>query len=864
MPLCFSCEKTEEANVSLSRKSGEIGAFSLVSPTDGAEFTQVPEFVWQEAPGADSYTLEICSSENYSQAEDKVYVKKTGIVSTAYRLGANLKDKNEFYYWKVTAVNADRSRVCENGGRFYYKAETSEEIEIDLSFADEWSVHELGSEATVSVDNSDFFGNGKPSLTVSFVEENTNKGPGNEESDGWIVITNPKEFEMYGVDAFYFNFYYSGNDAEVFIRVIDDDNEYWNAPVKLANNAKQTVIIRFDDFTLRTKGGTTIANRVFDYNHIKGVEFVYEKSFGDGVTYISDLKAVRFDNYGHLFIDKLDFSQTDESSYTFDSYRFSTAVSEDGREFTYSYPNAAGDRINGYGFVRVPINKLLADGDSFSFGLSYEGSEANNATILIRLIEEDGDRWVYRQKVKELPPEGRLVVPFAAFTLSEYRGDGSRQFYYIQQFQYGIEGVYGRGTVKVSDFGVCSLAHSGIENLYVGTLSPDGTIDSFNDYANSVNMYYVWQNSLSNKDESMTLDSVNSYGRNNVCAKFTYKSDMGPATYGVMFEGREGFNALKFWAMDKSVKSSGAAYVNSGSANATLIIALYLSSGEEYRYVINGLSSEWTSYVVSFEDFTYASTGFFAESLPLASENVAGVAFGLQYYYYGSYLSGQAVPYPAYTPSNAVYFDNIMLTSADESSSGDVGEKLMPDENDPNMCPVDDFDSLTAATLPYVIAGTDDYSSLALSEDTASGNGQSLKLGYKGNSPSVSYARELDFDASVSAKAVRFKLKGDGKATVYINIFFVHAGSTYKYRVTLSNVSDEWCEYVIGFDNFEKVEGTGSVVLSKTVVPEITEMTIGVTNGADGEISYVYFDDLAFDGNVGYKTFTVTETGGEE
>ena len=297
LAACASKTKNLSENTfSLSSLKGEIGAFSAVSPKEDMITLTVPEFSWSQAANAETYTLEVASSDDFD-IEDPYYLKKTGIIETHFSVAAALKLKNKTYYWRVYAVNADTERLFSDEVQtFYYKANEQEEVEIDIGYVDDWTVHKDGSKATLGIDKKNFFGNEKEkdSLTVTFEEEDTNRGEGYEDTDGWIVVTKSEEVELYGVDAFYFNFYYAGNDSEIYFRVVDEDNEYWHAPIKLANNAKQTIIIRFDEFTLRTKGGTPIQNQVFNYNYIKSFELVFEKSFGDGVAYFSDLRAINY------------------------------------------------------------------------------------------------------------------------------------------------------------------------------------------------------------------------------------------------------------------------------------------------------------------------------------------------------------------------------------------------------------------------------------------------------------------------------------------------------------------------------------------------------------------------------------------
>ena len=856
---CKTAEQTfDNIKIKIDRNSGAIGEFSLVSPESGGEAMHLPTFEWEAAANAETYELELASSPSFSQSDDAVYVKKTGITSTKFTLFSSIKEKNAHYYWRVTAINHAESRTSETW-EFYYKAD-EKEIEFDVNYADEWKVHEQGSNATISVDNTDFFNNGKSSLVVSFVEEDTKRGI--DFSDGWIVVTHSQETEMYGVDAFYFNFYYSGDDSDVFIRVVDEDNEYWHAQIKLANNAKQTVIMRFDDFELRTKGGTTIANQVFDYNYIKYVELVFEKSFGDGVAMISDLKAVRYSDYGHLFISEFNYSDVPAESVILDNYNFGTEITGGGKTITYSFSGVANENnasgINGYGFVKFPIEKHLVNGDAFSLSLDYTGN-IRSGSVLIRLIEEDGDRWVYRQKISLIPEDGRIVVPYMAFTLSEYHGDGSRQFYFVKQLQLGIEGVYSTGSITVSDFRVTNLADE-IEDLYRTEMAADGTIDDFNGYVNNVDMYYKWMLTDTNKDEAMAIEKDLAFGTGNTCAKLGYKADMGQAAYGTYVTGsKAGFNAISVWAMDRSIKKDEAAFNYLAEVKAQMIIGIYVMTGEEYDYVINGVSKYWTEYTVCFDDFTLAE-GYYGEITPLLSENIAAVRVGFQYYYY----TQTGAPYPTYVSSNYVYIDNLKLVAAQETGSRELQEKLVPSAEDPMVCVVADFDGDTPETLQMKGEKNFEYENVSLSTETASGSGQSVEMRYKGNSDSVAYALNTVIDESVSANAVKLLMKGDGKATVYINIYMVYAGVSYKFRATITAASSEWTVYTIGFDNFVKIEGTGSIVLSRRMVKNITKITFGIVNSADSEISSIYLDKLVLDGTVADREGGTTQFKREE
>ncbi len=847
---CAGGEKNLSSNdfTAVSVK-GEIGDFSAISPKDGMISLSVPEFSWTEAEGAESYVLEIASTEEFA-ADDAAYLKKTGIVDSHFRIGAAIKTKNKTYYWRVTAVNSNNAKLFSDEVQsFYYQANVQEEVAIDIAYADEWTVHEVGSKATVAIDKKDFFGNGKDSLTVRFDEEDTNRGTGFEESDGWVVVTHSQEIEFYGVDAFYFNFYYAGNDSEIYFRVVDEDNEYWHAPIKLANNAKQTVIIRFDEFELRTKGGTPILNQVFDYNYIKSFELVFEKSFGDGIAYLSDLRAINYEKYGDLFISSFDFNSF-KDSLTCENYNFGIDVSEDGSSLTYAFSGSANERnergIQGYGFVKTDIGKLLAKGDALSLDLSLtNASNFASGKILIRVVEEDGDRWVFSQKVSSIPSSGKLVIPYSAFMLSEFKGDGFRQFYYIKAFQLGLESVWSGGAVTVSNVRVVTLSDE-VENLYHTSVSENGVIEDFSSYSNSLDLYYVWQASSSNKDEELSLDGEYAFGVHNQAGRFGYKTDMGEAVYGVRFEAAEGYNGVEVQAMDAS---------NEG-IKAKMTVTVYADTGEAYSYTVDALSSDWQSYKIAFSDMTLAE-GYFGSAEVLSSDNIVGFSVSFEYSFYRSVL-GAKIADPKYLANNYVYLDNIRFITVSESSVSELSDKIVPSQNNAKLAVISSFDEDSAETLSWETSSSESYAGLTMSSDVKEGEGQSLALSYKTKMDAVGYFTSLKVDPSVDASGITFMMKGDPYgAIVYVNLFVSYNGTNYQVRKEIQNVSPEWKTYKIGFSNFTDVNG-GSFSMAKKYVSSLTRVSVAVKSfGGNYNVSSVLLDEIVLDGTIDYETYTI-------
>ena len=321
--------------INAPRKSGAIGDFSLLTPSNDFSTDTGFTFTWQEASNTDYYQLEIASTVSFvTDDEDEVYVRESNLTFAKFDLSYSLPKKDIVYYWKVTAINRDTNKKCKENGQFLYKAADVGEIPIEIEDADDWVLHKEGSYADISVDRNDFFGTGKKSLVIKFDKEHTLQGI--TKSDGWIVVTKSEDRELYGTDAFYFNFYYSGHDSTVLVRVLDYDGEYWHKQVQISNNSKQTVLVKYNDFELRT-AGTNIYNRKFDWQHIRYFEIVFERTFGDGVCLFSNIKCVNYADYSDMFINKVNFKMTDMADWTYENYNFPKTISESGDEITLSY-----------------------------------------------------------------------------------------------------------------------------------------------------------------------------------------------------------------------------------------------------------------------------------------------------------------------------------------------------------------------------------------------------------------------------------------------------------------------------------------------------------------------------------------------
>ena len=884
-------------SINVTRKSGAIGEFSLLTPSNDFSTDTGFTFTWQEASNADYYQLEIASTVSFvSDDEDEVYVRESNLTYAKFDLSYSLPKKDITYYWRVTAINRDNTKKCKDNGQFFYKAANVGEIPIEIEDADDWVLHKEGSYADISIDRTDFFGNGQDSLAIVFDKEHTNQGI--PKSDGWIVVTKNEDRELYGTDAFYFNFYYSGHDATVLVRVLDYDGEYWHKQVQIANNSKQTVIVRYSDFTLRT-AGTNIYNRRFDWEHIRYFEIVFERTFGDGICLFSNIKAVKFDNYKNMFVEKMDFNSTDMKDWTYENYNFEKVISENGDEITISYSpynetsNPTGMR-QGYGFQNVNVYKFLVEGDALRMKVKYTGS-TNSANFYFRVLEEDNDRWQFKTPLSYFIQNEykELIIPLKAFQRTDYMsGDGAKQFYYIQKFNFGIAENWAAGTLSIKDLEVIKIASLFpdpdpmdpeinspiVDDVGVArrTVPANGMIEDYENYNIYTEMYYYWEQSFVNKDESMKLDiNHRVVGNNNkYCGEFDYKADMEMAQYQLYLDSSAvvGKNAFSLWLKDASVKFAGdaeVAYLNEDDIKAEMTIQLTMDSGEWYRYIIDGVEKEWTNYTLAFDDMmvkdesgTVTHNGWFIENeksliddaKPLSSEHIIHIGFGFKYLYYDA----KGNHHPTYAIANPVYLDNICFTNATGTSVTEIPSTLKEDVDDPNRITVETMEKYqnTEEIFDFWSYGNNkDYNDISLSDVASSqGGNHSIKMHYKG-ADSVSYSRATQFARSVTAKGMCLDIKGDSKATVYVNLNWRVSSSTLlKMRYTLRMMNDVWMHYEIGFDLFRDINGSQNTIASEDA-KNIESISFGIVN-SDGTESDIYVDNIRLLKNVEYDVNT--------
>jgi len=856
---CDGITSSYEANsFNQSDSVGTPGMFSLLTPGSGVTLTEIPTFEWTASENATYYTLEIASTSSFASNDDTaVYYKHDYIAATSYVISANLSQKNVTYYWKATAHCGSKTTLCSNVFTFILASIDHDEVDFPLGDTSDWSVHESGAPVGLSIDTSDFFDNGKESLAMKFEKEDT-------KSIGWIVITKTIELDTYGTDALYLRFFYSGDDATAYVRLRDNDDEFWRHKIDLANNSKQICIMPFNEFTQDTEL-VTVNNRTFDYYHIKYMEIVFEQTWGDGACLVSDIKTIKKSNYSNLFIDKLNFKDYPTADWKWENgYNFGSDISEDGSSYTLHYDQTAntlndvGMSSKGYGFTKIYVNRFFDTGDMVKLEAKYSGATGGNMGF--RLEEEDGDYWYYLQPFSSLSTDvfTTIYIPFEAFGATYLGGNGRREFSFILQLQFGLTNMYGSGTLTFQNVEIVTKSEQTSIATGNRVVDSNGIIDNFDSYRTAAEPFYQWNLSTSNKDEFITLDSAHALGLGNLnCAKLAYKADMIAASYSLGLTIAESdATSLSIWLKDASVKSDNSVFSYLDDVRANCLISLVTSSGSLFTYQIKAVPKVWTDFAIPFSSFSGSSTEV------LTATSISKLTLALSYVYFTS----DGVAYPTYMMSNPVYVDNIRLTSSSALTETAKEKSISADSSDPSKATIENGESYSNTTDVLGVWGygnTNPSNNLELSNEVSSNGGaHSLKMNYQSYS-SVSYAIPTTVDSSIAStmkpKGIVVDLKGDGKATVYINLYLLVNGTTMLVRKTIesSELSSAWTRYAIGFGQFVDYVSPSGASVTVNNIAYLYQVTFGIVN-ADYSSSAIYMDNLRLDNSITRTTDTAT------
>ena len=851
--------------ISQGQNMGQIGSFDLVNPLNNVVVENISEFSWTAAENAERYSLEVCSNENFVSTVDTVdYYKRDNITETSFKFNSKFAYRDTNYYWRVTAINSAGKKVSNSTFTFFVQALAVEEFAFDFGDADDWKLHNLCSPATIEMDNSNFFGTKEKSLKISFKQEDMNRGL--EESDGWIVVTKTIEKDIYGTDGLYFNCFYAGQDATILVRVVDRDSEFWYCPIQISNNARQSVVMKFEDFKQRTKD-VTVGNFTFDYERIKYLEVVFERTFGDGVFLLSGMKAIKYANYSNLFIQKLNYNDFEESKYVTDNYNFDYEFLGDNElkmDFYGSGNSAGKPAINGYGFVKLNANRYFVTGDSIKVSVKYTGGKGTN--IVLRVYEEDTDRWMFRIPYKSLT-EGEystITIPYIAFGVSQLTGDGKRQFYYVLNIQFGLEGQYSTGSIYFKDFEIVSANNPAVTPTR--EVNDDGLIENFDNYTYNSEMYFIWTQSVNNKDEYMALNQDAKVGQTNVqCGQFEYKSDMEPALYYLPLDMKAttAFTGLSIWLKDASIKSKDdrAIGITDYRPDATLYIRL--STGEIYGYTFHKLNRLWYKYDIPFSAFEITNEDdLLVPKQDITSGAITHIGISFAYSYYDT---GTGKHMPLYSQNNPVLLDNICFTNC-VSYAAKCKEKIVS-RGAGNIALIDDFDSYSSEDITDYWTEMNPelaYSGKTVTTDVSSiGGTNSIAFNYqtkteKKNAAKYSIAPHFNEnvvdDTTPLFRTFSINLKSELSATVYVSLVTKVNGKENEYQATISGVNNVWTSYKLGFKYFKLTTDTTENI-NNSDLKYLHHITITAVYNSGSELtSAIYVDNMALDAN--YNSYT--------
>jgi hypothetical protein len=340
-----------------------------------------------------------------------------------------------------------------------------------------------------------------------------------------------------------------------------------------------------------------------------------------------------------------------------------------------------------------------------------------------------------------------------------------------------------------------------------------------------------------------------------------YKADMAAATYSLGLNVQTtGVDSLSLWLKDASVKSDNSVFSYLDRVAAHAYIGLTLTAGTLYYYEIPAVSKVWTNYVIPFGAFKLSSG-----SEQLNASSIAKLSLAFSYVYY---LEDGITPSPTYMMSNPVYVDNIILLNSGLTVETEYAKEkaIKADATDATKATIEDVEGYvtTADVLnSWTYGNTNESNNLELADDVSSQGGKhSLKMNYKSYS-SVSYALPTTVDVSVGTtmrpKGMVVDLKGDGKATVYINFYLLVNGTVMLVRKTIeaSELLTGWARYAIGFGEFTDYVSPSTASVTVNNIIYVYQISFGIVN-SDYSASAIYMDNLRLDNSVSRTTDTAT------
>ena len=194
--------------------------------------------------------------------------------------------------------------------------------------------------------------------------------------------------------------------------------------------------------------------------------------------------------------------------------------------------------------------------------------------------------------------------------------------------------------------------------------------------------------------------------------------------------------------------------------------------------------------------------------------------------------------------------DEIRFTSLFdvEPQIEELEHALQPDVNLVTL--IDNFEYTNTAELNKHWFGIRDYEyeNITLSNDVSSeGGSHSMQLDYVKGSDSPAYAIFPTIKEGTRCKAIQLDIKGDGVATIYVNLYINAGNDTYnQYRATISDKFNTWTRYVIGIGSSNFAQQNTKVYLNDTALVNLQKITFGMSGGGGGTTSSIYVDNIKF------------------
>ena len=187
-----------------------------------------------------------------------------------------------------------------------------------------------------------------------------------------------------------------------------------------------------------------------------------------------------------------------------------------------------------------------------------------------------------------------------------------------------------------------------------------------------------------------------------------------------------------------------------------------------------------------------------------------------------------------------------------------MSNKIKPTSENADIAVINDFDSEGAEPV-WRSETKASYTTLAISENTASEEGSSLSMPYKCKAETI-YFQYISVDASVNANGFTFLMKGDEYNSNLVLVFYLkYNGNEFKYQTAINGISSEWTEYSVGFDQFTQTKGDPKTMTSD-LVKNITKVVLNYKNYSvdDYYISTMLLDEIKLDGTITLDTNTKT------